>query len=346
MARGLILLPGRRRRRTAGRVTCTRQATDRATRAAAVSTIMCAAAVACSKRPAPFIDPAPPIHVHSPSVVGDLRLHSFTSKVFGNTRFLRVLVPEGYDAPANSARRYAVLYLADGQNLFDPATSVFGPSEWRVDETLEQLIADNRIPPLIVVGVDDAGRDARAHEYLPYPDTAAAHGYPAYDPHPQGKRYPAFLIDEVMPYINMRYRTLGDAAHTGIGGSSYGALISTYVVTARPGVFGLLLAESPTFNVYGDQILRDAPAVQRWPNRVYLGVGSNEGGAPGCQPSAPPAADDYMVGNVRRLEALLHDAGLDSARLRVVVAPCATHTHASWAARLPSALTFLFADRP
>lgn len=316
-----------------------------ATPVAARCLVIVAVAVACTKKPAPFIDPVPPTRVHSAAVVGDLRLHSFTSKIFGNTRLLRVLVPDGYDAPANSNRRYAVLYLADGQNLFDPATSVFGPSEWQVDETVQRLLAEGRIPALIVVGVDDAGRDARAHEYLPYPDTAAAHGYPAYDPRPQGKRYPEFLIDEVMPYINLRYRTLDDAAHTGIGGSSYGALISTYVVTARPGVFGLLLAESPTLNVFGDQILRDAPAVRKWPDRVYLGVGTNEGGAPGCQPSAPPSADDYMVGNVRRLEAVLRDAGLDSSRLRVVVAPCATHTHASWAARLPTALIFLFADR-
>src|SRR5579862_8950759 len=65
--------------------------------------------------------------VHSPAVVGDLRLHRFTSSIYANTRYLRVLVPDDYDDPANHDRRYPVLYLADGQNLFDPATSVFGP---------------------------------------------------------------------------------------------------------------------------------------------------------------------------------------------------------------------------
>src|SRR5579871_214668 len=79
--------------------------------------------------------------VHSPNVVGDLRLETLTSTVFGNTRYLRVLLPEGYDAPANRDLRYPVLYLADGQNLFDPAMSVFGPSEWRVDETVHELVS-------------------------------------------------------------------------------------------------------------------------------------------------------------------------------------------------------------
>ena len=179
------------------------------------------------------------VRVRSADVIGDLRLHALTSKVFGNTRTLRVLVPNGYDAPENRNRRYAVLYLADGQNLFDPASSVFGRTEWRVDEIVKQLVDARQIPPMIVVGVDNAGRVARGHEYLPYPDTLVRSN-PAFDPAPEGKRYPDFMIKEVMPYINQRYRTMTDAAHTGIGGSSYGALISTYVVTARPGVFGRL----------------------------------------------------------------------------------------------------------
>jgi predicted alpha/beta superfamily hydrolase len=306
-----------------------------------------AALMAIALRPAVAsaqADP-PPVRVHSPNVTGDLRLHSFTSKVFGNSRTLRVLLPDGYDAPENRDRRYPVLYLADGQNLFDPATSVFGPSEWRVDETVHQLVAEHQIGPLIVVGVDDAGREARAHEYLPWPDTAVAHEFPQYDRAPQGKHYPDFLLNEVMPYISAHYRTLNGPDHTAVGGSSYGALISTYVVMARPGVFGMLLAESPTFNVYGDAIIHEADSVRSWPHRVYLGVGTNEGGEPGCRPDEPAHSNAYMVDDVHRVETVLRHAGLDSTRLRVVVAPCGTHTHGAWAARLPAALTFLFADR-
>jgi enterochelin esterase-like enzyme len=286
--------------------------------------------------------------VHSPSVTGDLRLHTFTSKVFGNTRKLRVLLPDGYDDPANKDKRYAVLYLADGQNLFDPATGVFGPREWRVDEIVHDLVAAGKIPPMIVVGVDDAGASERDHEYLPWPDSATAKIYEYYDPAPEGKRYPAFLVDEVMPFINRTYRTLTDAAHTGIGGSSYGGVISVYTVQARPGVFGQLLAESTVFRVYGFQLIADAASVRVWPGRIFLAVGTNEDGRPGCDPSKRPAARDTtgtfdeMVTGVLRMHALLQRAGLDSTRLKLVVAPCATHTAGAWAARLPDALIFLF----
>ena len=265
--------------------------------------------------------------------------------MFANKRFLRVLVPDGYDAPENRARRYAVLYLADGQNLFDPATSVFGPSEWRVDEVVHQLVADRKIPPMIIVGVDDAGRVARAHEYLPYPDTANARTYAQYDPDPQGKRYPDFLISEVMPYINAHYRTLHDADHTGIGGSSYGGLISAYVIAARPGVFGRALLESPTFSVYGGQVTRDVAAAKSLPGRIFVAVGTNEDQQRNCKPGDPMPIGDSMIDGVVHMGEVLRSAGLDSSRLRVVIEPCATHTHAAWAARLPGALTFLFGER-
>ena len=93
-----------------------------------------------------------------PAVDGDLRLRPFTSETFGNSRVLRVLLPSGYDLPANRNRRYPVLYLNDGQNLFDTGTSTFTGREWRVDETVKELVAAGRIPPLIVVGVDHGVR--------------------------------------------------------------------------------------------------------------------------------------------------------------------------------------------
>src|SRR5690606_9479242 len=101
------------------------------------------------------------------TVSGDLRLHTLESRIFGNTRTIRVLLPPGYEAPENAARRYPVLYLLDGQNLFDACLSDVSHQEWGVDETVYRLVAERKIPPLIVVGVDHAGKD-RAHEYLPY----------------------------------------------------------------------------------------------------------------------------------------------------------------------------------
>ena len=301
--------------------------------------------VACSPPKQGVTQEPSSVRVSSPAVVGDLRLENFTSRTFGNTRSLRVLLPDGYDAPENRSRRYPVLYLADGQNLFDPATSVFGPSEWRVDETVRQLVADGRLSPLIVVGVDDAGRTARAHEYLPHPDTANATHDPAYDPAPQGMRYPDFLIGEVLPFIDARYRTQRGPAFTGIGGSSYGALISAYVVAQRPGVFGKALLESPTVGVYDSFILKDVASARTLPDRIYVGIGTNEDGRPGCDSSSDnpfPPRENPMLDGARRLAATLRAAGLDSSRLRFVTERCATHTHAAWARRLPSALVFLF----
>jgi enterochelin esterase-like enzyme len=234
------------------------------------------------------------IRVHSPAVTGDLRLHPFASKIYGNRRMLRVLLPAGYAAPANKAKRYPILYLADGQNLFDPSTSVFAPREWHVDEIVKQLVADGKIPPMIIVGVDDAGPVARAHEYLPYPDKGAESS-PSFDAHPEGKRYPDFMIQEVMPFINARYRTLRDADHTGIGGSSYGGLISSYVVAARPGVFGRLLSESTTYRVFD---YADARAVTQWPARIFLGVGTNEESKPDCVPGPAPTLADSTRSNL------------------------------------------------
>ena len=94
---------------------------------------------------------------------GDLRTHSLESAIFGNTRTIRVLLPDGYADPANAQRRYPVLYLLDGQNLFDACLSEVSRQEWGVDETVRQLVAAGRLPPMIVVGVDHAGRD-RARE--------------------------------------------------------------------------------------------------------------------------------------------------------------------------------------
>lgn len=285
----------------------------------------------------------PPTRVHSAGVVGDLRLHSFKSVTFGNTRLLRVLVPDGYDLPANRARHYAVLYLADGQNVFDSTTSVFGPHEWRVDETVHQLVARGTIPPMIVVGVDDAGPIARSHEYLPYPDTSNARRDPNYDPNPQGKRYPDFMTTEVMPFINAHYRTLTDPDHTGLGGSSYGGLITAYAVASRPGIFGRALIESPTLSVFEGQVIRDFEPVKKLPGRVFLAVGTNEDGdKPNCQPTDPLPTHDVMVIGVQRLTKVLRANGLDSTRLRVTIEPCGRHTAMAWAGRLPAALTFLF----
>ena len=273
-------------------------------------------------------------------VEGDLRIHPFTSAIFGNERRLRVLVPEGYDLPANRERRYPVLYLNDGQNLFDSTTSVLNPLEWRVDETVAELTRGGRVPPLIVVGIDNAGRRGRFREYFPWVDQYLQPP----EPDPQGMKYPEFLVGEVMPFINARYRTRTDSEHTGIGGSSAGALAALRAVIDRPGVFGRLLIESPSIYLDDYHILRDATSLRQWPGRIFLGVGTNESGRATCPPDVP--SPGRLADDVERLRALIVNQGVGASSVRKVVVQCAVHDERAWGDRFPGALEFLFGTVP
>jgi predicted alpha/beta superfamily hydrolase len=239
---------------------------------------------------------------------------------------LRVWLPPRYDAPGNASGRYPVLYLNDGQNLFDRATA-FAGVEWQVDETADRLIRQEVIPPLIVVGIDNA-QSERIKEFLPYR---------SFHPpvlRPQGKRYPAFLIDEVMPFVGERYRVATSTENIGLGGSSLGALISLYTVIIRPGVFGHLLLESPSLFISNRRILKNARRFQDWPAKVFLAIGTREAGR--------EDKDKQVVEDVRELERSLRATGLDERRLLVKIAEGASHNEAEWAKRFPDALSFLF----
>lgn len=257
---------------------------------------------------------------------GDLRLHQFRSRTFRNIRYLRVWLPPGYDDPTNSGRRYPVLYLNDGQNLFETATS-FTHVEWQVDETADRLISEGTIPLMIIVGLDNAGRD-RIREYMPHrslhPITLRA----------QGNRYPTLLIQEVMPFVARNYRVATGPENTGLGGSSLGALIALYTASVRPGIFGRLLLESPSLWASNRQAIRESRKVQRWPERVFLGIGTAEAGR--------KDRDQSVVDDVRELAGILRHRGLDEKRLRLVIEEGATHHESAWARRFPEALTFLF----
>lgn len=140
------------------------------------------------------------------------------SKVFDNNRTLRIYLPKEYDGK----RTFKVLYLNDGQNLFGD-NELGSKNEWRVDEILDSLLRNNVIEPIIVVDIDNAGRD-RANEYLPWADIYLSPPIRK----PNGKKYPEFLIGEVMPAIERNYKIRRGKENTGIGGSSYGGLISMY----------------------------------------------------------------------------------------------------------------------
>ena len=246
----------------------------------------------------------------NPSVRGDLRLHEFQSRIFGNTRMLRIWLPPGYDDPVNLLRYYPVFYLNDGQNLFDRATAYSGV-EWHVDETADRLIRGRVVPPMIMVGIDNAQKD-RPKEYL---------SYRSLNPpqlRPQGKRYPDFLINEVMPFLYERYRIGRGTENTGLGGSSLGAIISLYTVMDRPGVFGRLLLESPSLFICNRQLLKHSLAVRQWPERIFLAIGTRESGR--------EERDKEIVDDVRELGGILRRAGLGEDRLLMKIDEGATHS--------------------
>jgi predicted alpha/beta superfamily hydrolase len=264
--------------------------------------------------------------IRAGGAVGDLRLHEFRSSIFRNTRFLRVWLPPGYEDADNSLRYYPVLYLNDGQNLFEAAIS-FGGVEWQVDETADRLIGEGAVPPMIVVGLDNAGKD-RLREYMPHRSMNPVML------RVQGRRYPDFLMKEVMPFVEQTYRVATSPENTGLGGSSLGALIALYTVIAQPGVFGRLLLESPSLWASNRQAIKDSRAIKTWPERIYLGVGTAEAGS--------PERDRTVVDDVQELAATLRRAVLSENRLRLVIKDGAGHSESAWAERFPEALRFLF----
>ena len=270
--------------------------------------------------------PSETVSISAPTAAGELRLHEFHSGIFRNTRSLRVWVPSGYNQSENASRHYPVFYLNDGQNLFDPATAYIGV-DWQADESATLLIGEGKIPPLIIVGIDNAQKD-RAKEYLPY---RSMHP-PVF--RPQGKRYPDFLLNEVMPFVGERYRIARGAENTGLGGSSLGAIISLYTAIARPEVLGRLLIESPSLFISNRQLLRASRAFRQWPARIFMAMGTREAGN--------EERDRQVVEDVRELERILRHAGLDESRLRVKIDEGATHSEGEWAKRFPEALSFLF----
>jgi enterochelin esterase-like enzyme len=258
----------------------------------------------------------------------------FDSKVFGNTRMLRVWLPPGYDETANGAKRYPVLYMFDGQDLFDACTAP-DLHEWHVDETLTRLIADGKIDPMIVVGIDNAG-ERRLSEYLPWRDAIQAPDMPE----PDGKRMPDFMLHEVMPAIEAKYRIAKGAENTGIGGSSYGAVAAVYVALQAPGTFGRLLAESVVTWVGNGQLVRDSTGIAEAPERAWFGMGGREAHYPGLHMT------ETLREMAEQIASNFRTALLRSSEVKFVFDPEGGHNEESWARRFPDAILFLFGHTP
>lgn len=270
---------------------------------------------------------------HEHSVTDMLDVVPFKSEVFHNTRMLRIFLPANYFSPHNKLRKYPVLYLQDGQNVFDKATS-FSGREWQADETIDHLVSEFKIPPMFIVGIDNAG-EQRASEYLTYPDAHNPQFQNAADaPELEGLKYETFLIKEVMPFLEKRYRIAIGPAYTALGGSSYGATVSLTTALHHPGVFGKLLLESPALWVGDGKLLTDVEKAKLLPQKIYLGIGTRE-------------TDDVdnnalIMQYFRGLEQILKSKGMGPSRLEVFVEEGGQHNEDAWARRLPEALLFLY----
>lgn len=248
-------------------------------------------------------------------------------------RNIDIWLPPGYDS---STSRYPVLYMMDGQNLFD-STTAFGGVEWGVDETLSDLIGSGGVPPMIVVGVWNSAN--RFQEYSPW------QGAPA---------YARFLIEEVLPRVNREFRTRTGPQNTMVMGSSMGGLVSFYLVSHHPKVFGACGCLSTHF-VWSEAwqramtspdplaapadstpyILKDIAAGRKLPRHTRYWFDYGTVGLDSLY--APPhrAVREWMLGQ-----------GLVEGRdFEMRVYPGASHNEASWRARLADPLFFLFGRR-
>jgi predicted alpha/beta superfamily hydrolase len=284
--------------------------------------------------PAPeFVGPLPTeIIAHEHSVTDMLDVIPFKSEILHNTRMIRVFLPGNYFSPRSKLRKYPVLYLQDGQNVFDKATS-FSGIEWQADETIDHLVGGFKIQPMFVIGIDNAG-EQRASEYLPYPDPHNPQFHEKNPPVLEGTKYADFLTKELMPFLEKRYRIATGPANTAIGGSSYGAVVSLVTALNHPGVFGKVLLESPSLWVGDGMLLTDVEKAKLLPQKIYMGVGTKELG--------DPTYDPQIVKEVTDLEAILRKKGMGPIRLQVVVEEGGPHNETAWAQRFPEALLFLY----
>jgi len=254
--------------------------------------------------------------VSSPRLI---KHEQFPSRFLRNQRDLIVYLPPDYDD--HSERHFPVLYLHDGQNLFDGATSFIPGMDWHVGQTADDCIRSGRVAPLIIVGIYNAGKQ-RLSEYTPTRAPKLGGG--------RANRYAKFLLEEVQPMVKANYRILSGSENTGIGGSSLGGLVSLYLGLRQPNVFGRIAALSPS--VWWNQriILRFAEAAPVYPApRIWLDIGTREG---------PRIVDD-----VERFRDVLLRKGWQLGRdLSYQRVEGAEHNEAAWAARVGPFLEFLF----
>ncbi len=231
-------------------------------------------------------------------------------------RFRRIWIylPVDY---TGTDRHYPVLYMQDGQNLFDAATAAYG--EWRVDETLDSLEKKN-LPGVIVVGIDN-GQGTRLNEYNPYDN--AKYGKA------EGNAYVDFLVKTLKPFIDSHYRTLPQSGNTAIAGSSMGGLISFYAALKYPQVFGKAGIFSPSFWI-APQLYDAVKNSSNMKNSLICFI-------------AGGMESDSMVPDMQRMYDLLLQKGIPAANMKITVVPDGEHSESYWREEFPNVYLWLFA---
>lgn len=263
------------------------------------------------------------------TLTGTIQQHlAFPSRILRNRRDVLVYLPLGYRR--SRTRRYPVLYLHDGQNVFDAATA-FGGNEWGADETAQRLVEQKLIEPLIIVSVANAGAE-RIHEYAPTRGRLEE----AKRRRSKGllRSYGNFLSKELKPFIDGRYRTLRGPEFTGLGGSSLGGLATIVLGLWFPHVFRRLAVMSPSIWWDNEALYQMVEAIDedaRPPLKIWLDTGTNE---PGWERAR--VLRDGLVEKGWRLYDDLHyfeDEG-------------AGHSELAWGHRLDAVLRFLYPPLP
>jgi predicted alpha/beta superfamily hydrolase len=251
--------------------------------------------------------------------------HDFPSRFLPHARTVSVWLPPGYDLEPQ--RRYPVLYMHDGQNLFDPQTA-FAGNPWRADEVAERAVRAGRVPPLLIVGI--ANTPDRLQEYGP------CRRGPNRE-HDRSRAYGRFVVEEVKPFIDAAYRTRPGTEHTGTAGSSMGGLISLHLCKWYPDVFGRCAAMSPSLWWDREYFLRNVKSSPGWLDRcrVWLDVGTSEG--------STPTGSAATMRRTRRLAQFCRRHGLrEGEHFCYAEVPGGGHNEASWGGRFDQVLRFLF----
>ena len=267
-------------------------------------------------------------------VVGNLDIYENFESKHVEARPVRVWTPSDY----NPEQKYDVIYMHDGQNLFDSSIT-WNHQEWGVDECMSKLMADGQIRPCIVVGIDNIS-EIRYEEYYP---TAICHTVPeGVLPEgfkPLGDEYLRFVVEEVKPFVDSLYSTWGDAEHTFVMGSSCGGLISSYALCEYPTVFGgagclsthcslmnpyTQVDQKPAAEAYLEYLRQELPSDRL----LYMDRGD-------CAIDTPYAAPQEAINQ------LIHELGWDESQYMYRFFPGHSHSENDWKSRLDIPVRFL-----